>query len=121
MKKIILTLLIIIASFQLKSQNISCDTTKFTYCEIVGTEKLMSTKVTVAIDFGQETKLFSDTRYKDPQTGKPYVFNSMVDALNFMGKDQWEFVQAYTIGSSQSGYVYHFLLKKRSYMLALDK
>jgi len=90
------------------------DSTKFSYCEIVGTQKLLSNKVTVEIDFGQSTKWLSDNRYKDPATGKPYVFNSMVDALNFMGKDQWEFVQAYTIGNAQNGYVYHFLLKKQT-------
>jgi hypothetical protein len=31
----------------------------------------------------------------------------MIDALNFMSKNGWEFVLAYTIGSDQ-----HFLLKR---------
>lgn len=101
----------------LKGQDLKSDSTKFTYCEIVGTGKLFSKKVTVEIDFGQETKFFSDNRYKDPATGKPYVFNSMVDALNFMGKNKWEFVQAYTIGDAQSGYVYHFLMKKQTALI----
>jgi hypothetical protein len=44
----------------------------------------------------------------------------MIDALNFMGKGGWEFVQAYTVGNAQSGYIYHFLLKKQSNTIPLD-
>jgi hypothetical protein len=36
----------------------------------------------------------------------------MVDALNYMGSDQWEFVQAYIVTTGQQN-VYHWLLKKR--------
>ena len=87
---------------------------QYSYCEIVGTGKILSKKVTVELDFGQASKFIQDNRYKDPTTGKPVVFNSMVDALNFMGKSGWEFVQAYTIGDAQNGYVYHFMLKKQN-------
>jgi hypothetical protein len=86
------------------------DVPKFVYCEIVGTEKLLSTKVTITVDFGQRMKLFADNRMKD-EAGKPLVFNSMIDALNFMGKQGWEFAQAYTITISSQN-VYHFLMKK---------
>lgn len=49
------------------------------YVQIVGTSKLLSNKVTIEIDFGQENKLFSsdkDTRIKDIN-GKNLIFNSM--------------------------------------------
>ncbi len=36
----------------------------------------------------------------------------MIDALNFMTKDGWEFVQAYAFSVGQSGNVYHYLLKR---------
>jgi hypothetical protein len=90
----------------------STTVTQFSYCEIVGTANLLGTKVTVELDFGQKVKFLQDVRYKDPETGKPIKFNSMVDAMNFMGANGWEFVQAYLIGNSQQGYVYHFLLRK---------
>jgi hypothetical protein len=80
----------------------------------------LSNKVTVQIDFGQVQKFFSDNRYKDPATGKPFVFNSMIDALNFMGKDGWEFVQAYVVtegGGTTAQNVYHFLLKKQTLLI----
>jgi len=113
MKKIPIIAAILMLCLSSYGQEINSDSTKLTYCEIVGTEKLLSKKVTVSIDFGQETKLFTDRRYKDPATGKPYTFNSMVDALNFMGNNGWKFVQAYALGDAQSGYIYHFLMKKR--------
>jgi spore germination protein YaaH len=83
------------------------------YIQIVGTSKLLSTKVTIEIDFGQRNKLFNfnDTAVKD-ENGKLLELNSMIDALNFMNKNGYEFVQAYvlTIGSQN---VYHYLMRKR--------
>lgn len=106
MKKFLLTSFIIICVFVVNAQ------IKFVYCEIVGTSNLGGNKVTVEIDFGQQTKFMSDHRLVD-ETGKVIKFNSMVDAMNWMGKDGWEFVQAYGITSaSGSRNVYHFLLKK---------
>jgi hypothetical protein len=82
------------------------------YCELLGTSALTN-KVTVTIDMGEEKGFLGlNTSYIiDEATGKPKKFNSMVDAMNFMGTKGWEFVQAYaiTIGSSN---VYHFLLKQ---------
>ena len=82
---------------------------KFVYCEIVGTQKLFSLQVTVSIDYGQERGFFEDNRMRD-ESGKVQSFNSMVDALNYMGGLGWEFVQAYTVTSGQQN-VYHWLLK----------
>ena len=84
------------------------------YCELVGTQRLLSTKVTVEVDFGQQSKFFSDNRLVD-EKGQVVVFNSMVDAMNHMGELGWEFEQAYvvTFGSgSSSSSVYHWLLSK---------
>src|SRR5688572_33373330 len=75
---------------------------------IVGTTKILSNKVTIAIDFGQENKFFNakdDGRITD-ETGKPLVLNSMVDALNFLSKYGYEFVDAYSATIPNSGNVY---------------
>lgn len=83
---------------------------KYVYCEIMGREKLLSSKVSVDIDFGQSVSFWMpDRRYKD-EDGKPVTFNSMVDAMNFMGSLGWEFVQAYVVTVSNQN-VYHWLLK----------
>jgi len=83
------------------------------YVQIVGTAKLFSKKVNIQIDFGQENKLFSakDTQVKN-ENGKLMKFNSMIDALNFMSKNGYNFVDAYAITISNQN-VYHYLLKKR--------
>lgn len=83
------------------------------YIQIVGTAKLFSKKVNIQIDFGQVDKIFKakDTQIKD-KDGKLTTFNSMIDALNFMNKCGYEFVQAYTI-TVQNQNVYHYLMRKK--------
>lgn len=85
------------------------------YVQIVGTSRLLSNKVTIEIDFGQVNKLFSsdkDTRIKDAN-GKNMIFNSMIDALNFMTGNGYEFVQAYALTMGNNQNVYHYLLRKK--------
>jgi hypothetical protein len=84
------------------------------FVQIVGTSKLFKNKVTIQLDFGQSVKFFSsgkETQIKD-ENGKRLSFNSMIDALNFMSKNGYDFVHAYaiTIGNQN---VYHYLLQKR--------
>lgn len=78
------------------------------FCELLGTAKFMSAKINVQVDFGQNP--YKDSRIVD-ENGKTKTFNSMVDAMNFMGSLGWEFEQAYvvTVGSQN---VYHWLLSK---------
>ena len=86
------------------------------FVQIVGTSRLMSNKINVEIDFGQNTKFFGNTRKESAildADGKQLKFNSMIDALNFMTKIGYKFEQAYAFadqGSNQN--VYHFLLSK---------
>ena len=80
------------------------------YCLIVGTSKLMSQKVNIDVDFGQERKWMSRMRLVD-ENGQPITLESMVDALNYMNGYGWEFVNAYTITMGSTN-VYHFLLKR---------
>lgn len=113
MKKLLFLLIFLpILAFGQSSKN-------YVYCELVGTQGVFSSKVTVSIDFGQATGFFSDKTLKD-QNGKTIKFNSMVDALNYMGGQGWEFVQAFTIGEKGS-FVYHYLMKKEVTKEDLDK
>lgn len=83
----------------------------YVYCELVGTGKLFSTKVNVQADFGQQTSFWKGVDYIKDADGKRINFNSMVDAMNFMGTQGWEFVQAYVVTTSNQN-VYHWLLKR---------
>lgn len=109
MKNLLLFFILFVTSTLIFAQ----ESIKYDYCEIVGTSRLLSTKVTVEIDFGQKTKFFSDKRYKD-ESGKPVVFNSMIDAMNFMGNQGWDFAQAYAVTVGNSTMVYHYVLKKKT-------
>ena len=108
MKKIFLLLSILLTSFMSFAQN---DTMKVEqYCEVIATPRLLSNKVTIDINYGEERSVWKDTRLKTDE-GKVKKFNSVVDALNYMGKDGWIFVNAFPVinGSSQ---IYHYVFKK---------
>lgn len=94
-----------------KFSNSELDSNDVIYSEIVGTSKLGGKKVTINIDYGQYQPRGRGSKLVDEKTGQPILFNSMIDALNYMGKFGWEFVQAYTITMGNSN-VYHYLLKK---------
>ncbi len=116
MKKLLLALACA-GSFSVFSQTVNDIPIKdidVEYVQIVGTSKMFTKKVTVELDFGQETKFFSSAKAMriNDENGKQMEFNSMIDALNFMSKNGFEFVSAYTI-SVQNQNVYHYLLKKK--------
>lgn len=82
------------------------------YCELLGTQKMLSQKVNVQVDFGQNP--YTNSNLVD-ENGKKITFNSMIDAMNYMGNSGWEFESAYVIthGSGTSAQnVYHWLLSK---------
>lgn len=83
------------------------------YALIVGTAKFLSTKVRIDIQLGQHDKTWNakDTQLLG-EDGKPLVRNSLVDALNFMSKYNYEFVQAYAITVANQS-VYHYLMRQK--------
>lgn len=115
-KQLLFIAICVLFSFGASSQTVNDIPVKdidVDYVQIVGTSKLFSNKLTIEIDFGQENKVFKDkdTRVKD-ENGKNMVFNSMVDALNFMTKNGYEFVQAYAFAVGTNQNIYHYLLRK---------
>ena len=59
-------------------------------------------------DFGSGKEL----QLKD-ENGDKLIFNSMIDALNYMSKHGFEFVQAYAISVGGQN-VYHYLLRRKT-------
>jgi len=80
------------------------------YCEVIATPRLLSNIVTIDINYGEQKSIWKDTRLKDDE-GKLKKFNTVIDALNYMGKDGWIFVNAFPIlnGTTQ---IYHYVFKK---------
>jgi hypothetical protein len=82
------------------------------YCEVVATPRLLSNKVTLDIDYGEERKLWKDHRLKDEE-GKLKKFNTLVDGLNFLGRNGWKLVNAFPVtGTSGNAPVYHYVFRK---------
>ena len=111
--KMILTTFFVLSTITLFAQ----DTTKVEqYCELVAQGRLLSNKVTIDVNFGEERKLFSgDKRMRDEVTGKLKKFNSAVDALNYMGLQGWSLVNAFPLSEGSGPQVYHFYFKKLFY------
>lgn len=94
------------------------------YIEIVGTPNVLSTKLTIALDFGQENKFWSNKEYElRDADGKRIKFNSMIDALNFMGKNGYELIMPYIVpgtnsassntGTNTGSSIHHYLLRRK--------
>lgn len=81
------------------------------YCLLLATGKFLSNEVDIRIDYGQDSSLFEDTRIRD-KNGKTIIFNSVMDALNYMESIGWEYVNAYAITVGNQN-VYHYLLKAK--------
>lgn len=79
------------------------DTTRWVYCEIIGTVKV-SGKMQVVVDTGEPRKAFAK-----PADIREY--NSMVDAINAMAQDGWQFVSSYSTAANAMQSV-HFLLRR---------
>jgi hypothetical protein len=108
MKKIIVLILIQMVALSLFAQS---DTTKVEqYCQVIATPRLLSNKVTIDIDFGEEKSYWTDNRLRT-YNGKVKKFNTIIDALNFMGKEGWVFINAYPVTIANST-IYHFAFKK---------
>ena len=107
MKKIIFTLLVFTSLITFAQDTATVEQ----YCRMVITGRALSTKVNIDLDFGEERKLFGgDNRVRDEMTGKLKKFNSIIDALNYMGAQGWSLVNAFPIGESQ---VYHYYFRKK--------
>jgi hypothetical protein len=81
------------------------------YCQVIATPRLLSNKVTIDIDFGEEKSIWRDTRLKT-DGGRLKKFNTVIDALNYMGMAGWIFINAYPVRMGEIE-MYHFAFKKQ--------
>lgn len=110
-KKLIFLLLLFIAS-HLSAQKIPDTAMVEQYCAVVSSERFLSNKVTINIDYGEERSVWKDNRLKD-RAGRVIKFNTVIDALNEMGKDGWKLVNAFPVTTgSNTNANYHYVFKK---------
>jgi hypothetical protein len=80
------------------------------YVELLGVQRLLSNKIVVNVDYGQPRRIFREPRIKDGR-GRNMKFNSMIDALNFMAMNGWEYVNNHQIHTDDTD-EFHFLLRR---------
>ena len=80
--------------------------------------RLMSNKINVEIDYGGDTKFFSDTRMKDDE-GRAVKFNSVADILNYMSKEGWELITAQVTFNSSAQKIWSILMRRKEKLLPL--
>lgn len=124
MRKILTVVLILITwgSFSLNAQTVdgvSLSDTNAAYLQILIQSKVFSKKVTVEVDFGQDT---SNARVNGSQVsdlrGKVIEFNSVVDALNFFDQLGYEFIESNRSHSERIEVNQYLLRRKRGLDLA---
>jgi hypothetical protein len=109
MKKVILMSIVILSSIVSNAQT---DSSKIEqYCQVIATPRLLSNKVTIDIDFGEEKSFWRDTRLKT-EAGKIRKFNTIIDAMNYMGKEGWIFINAFPVRMGETE-IFHFAFKRQ--------
>jgi len=109
MKRSILIFAVALCSFTAEAQS-------KIYCDLTATSNLFSSKISVYVDFGQETSLLSDDRLVD-ENGNILLFNSMIDAMNYMSTLGWEFEQTYVVPTGSESKLSgedHWLMSKHA-------
>ena len=81
------------------------------YCEVVASQRFMSNKVTIDIDYGEARSLFQTNKVKD-ESGANKKFNTTIDASNYLGKNGWRLVNAFPITNGTESVTYHYVFKK---------
>ena len=84
------------------------------FIQIIGYKKgLFNNDVIINIDYGQKSSYFGSRKQMIADyRGQIIEFHSMIDALNYLTKRGWEFVDNYPMSSSQ-GSAYHYLLRRK--------
>ena len=109
MKRITIFCIVLCCSLQSFSQR---DTVKIEqYCAVIATPRLLSTKVTIDIDYGESRSAWKDNRLKTEE-GKVKKFNTVIDALNYMGSNGWQLVNAFPVSTGSNTFVYNYVFRK---------
>lgn len=109
MKKVVIISVVLLSWMVSSAQSDSLKVEQ--YCQLIATQKLFSNKVTIDIDFGEEKSIWQDNRLKN-DNGTIKKFNTIIDAMNYMGKQGWIFINAYPVRFGDIDR-YHFGFKKQ--------
>ena len=81
------------------------------FCDLISTKKFLSTEENIIINYGKRDSLWIDEKIYTLMSKDIKKYNSIIDALNYMGNEGWKIVNTYS--SSQNSYtIDHYILKK---------
>jgi len=117
MRKIILLIITVFFCFSTKSQIIVegidiNNEPSVEICQVVAYGKFLSKKVIISIDYGQEISFWQKRTIVSDTVGEEIVFNTVIDAINFVEKNGWTHYESLAITMTSSK-VYHYYFRRK--------
>lgn len=81
------------------------------FCDLVSTKKFLGTTHNISINYGNRDSLWLDQKIQTLTESELKKYNSIIDALNYMGNEGWKTISSYST-SYNSYIVEHYILKK---------
>jgi len=81
------------------------------FCDLVSTKKFLGTEESITINYGNRDSLWVDQKIQTLTASELKKYNSIIDALNYMGNEGWKTISSYST-SYNSYIVEHYILKK---------
>jgi hypothetical protein len=115
MKKILVLIVFALFAQSMSSQvfveNQNVNDLDIEYVQLIGINTSMfGVKIKIYVDYGQPAKFLKSESIKNTD-GKAMKFNSMIDALNFMHKNGWSYVD-YSEANFNGKIRYTYLLQR---------
>ena len=111
MKKLLLFILLLSPIFLFAQSNPETNKTPDKYCMVVAAPKTFG-GLKITLDYGQDQSTY--TAFQLKETGTFAGFKSVVEALNYMSQQGWEFVNSYSVpfGGSKD-FVLHYVFRRK--------
>ena len=87
------------------------DNTIEVFCDLVSSKKFLSLQQKISINYGNRDSLWLDPKIYSLISSEIKNYNSIIDALNYMGNEGWKIINSYS-ASDNSYIVEHYILKK---------
>ena len=81
------------------------------FCDLISKKKFLGTEETIIVNYGNRDSLWVDQKIYTLAASELKSYNSIIDALNYMGNEGWETINSYST-SHNSYIVEHYILKK---------
>ena len=81
------------------------------FCDLVSTKKFLGRTHSITINYGNRDSLWLDQKIQSLTETELKKYNSIIDALNYMGNEGWKTISSYST-SYNSYIVEHYILKK---------